>query len=1000
VTHRQVDAVLVAGYPSIGADDAVSPPAFVGRERERALVAAALDSPPSVVLVEGEAGIGKSRLVRECLGASLAAGRVLMAVCPPLREPFPLGPVADALRRFSNRIPGLQLSPLGGALRPLFPEWVGDLPPALDALDDAAAIRHRLFRALAELVERLGVEVLVVEDAHSADAVTLEWLLMLTAGGESRLSVVVTFRPGDVAPESLLPRLTSRRPAGGALVRVALQPLDPEQTRRLVGSMFAAANVSEQFATFLHERTDGLPLAVEESVLLLRDRRDLVRMGGEWARRVVAELQVPPTLRDVVLERVQRLDAAARTVLDAAAVLGDPADEPLLGEVAGLDDRDAARGLGAALASGLLREAGPGLFVFRHPLHAKAVQDAIPASLRRRFDRLAARALQREEHPPVVRLCRHCRGAGDVPGWRRYGEAAARLALESGDHFTAVSLLHELLTGAEHPAPQRARLARLLGEATVRRSGTLAGMETVVRDTLAGVLADDDLPGAERGEIRLLLGWLLYQLADFDAGQVTLEAAVAELDGRPPSAARAMIYLAHPRANSWPAQRHLTWLQRAADVLRDPSIPVADQRALRAEHATALMLLGEETGWELAAELSQVATTSAERLQRAHECSSFGYLAMLWGRYGEARERLELGLQLADVENYWRVRCSILASRLHLDWHTGNWAGLRDRAEALSLTEGVQPADRREAMLVIGLLDAAAGERAASHRLAAVLAEAQRHGPVDLSLPSAAMLARRYLAEGRGDLAIAVTDEPAALLRTKGIWLWATELAVTRTEILLAAGRRDEAAAWVAAFAAGLGTRNMPAAQAALLTCRATLDEMLDPEAAGVGYARAADAWAAAPRPYSELLAREGRGRCLLATAARDDGLAVLLDAQRRMRELGASWDADRVAHALRQQGVEVTHPWRGGRRGYGGQLSPRERQVASLVSRGMTNRQVAESLYLSPKTVSRHLGSAMRKLGAPSRVALVALADSFSSEPAGVSSVATRGALTNGTAD
>lgn len=996
MTHTQVGAAPLAGYPSIGDDDAVSPPAFVGRERERALVAAALDSPPSVVLVEGEAGIGKSRLVRECLSASLAAGRVLMAVCPPLREPFPLGPVVDALRRFSDRIPGLQLSPLGGALRPLFPEWVGDLPAAPDALDDAAATRHRLFRALAELVERLGVEVLVLEDAHSADAVTLEWLLMLTAGGESRLSVVVTFRPGDVAPESLLPRLTSRRPAGGALVRVALQPLDPAQTRRLVGSMFAAVNVSDQFATFLHERTDGLPLAVEESVLLLRDRRDLVRMDGEWARRVVAELQVPPTLRDVVLERVQRLDAAARTVLDAAAVLGAPADESLLGEVAGLDDRDAARGLGAALASGLLREAGTGLFAFRHALHAKAVQDAIPASLRRRFDRLAARALQREEHPPVVRLSRHCRGAGDVPGWRRYGEAAARLALESGDHFTAVSLLHELLTGAEHPGPQRARLARLLGEATVRRPGTLAGMETVVRDTLAGVLADDDLPRAERGEIRLLLGWLLYQLADFDAGQVTLEAAVAELDGRPASAARAMIYLAHPRANSWPAQRHLAWLQRAADILPDFSIPVADQLALRAEHATALMLLGEEAGWELAAELSRGAATSAERLQRAHECSNFGHLAMLWGRYREARERLELGLQLADVENYWRVRCSIVASRLHLDWHTGNWAGLRDRAEALALTEGVQPADRREATLVTGLLDAAAGEGAASHRLAAVLAETQRHGPLDLSLPSAGMLARRYLAEGRGDLALAVTDEPAALLRTKGIWLWATELAATRTEALLTAGRRDEAADWVAAFATGLGTRNMPAAQAALITCRATLD---DPDAAALGFARAADAWAAVPRPYSELLAREGQGRCLLATAGRDDGLEVLLDTQRRMRELGASWDADRVAHVLRQQGVEVTHPWRGGRRGYGAQLSPRERQVAALVSRGMTNRQVAESLYLSPKTVSRHLGSAMRKLGAPSRAALVALADSFSSEPAGVSSVTTPRAPTNGTA-
>jgi predicted ATPase len=172
---RQVAPLLVSiGEPAapIGDDNTISSPAFVGREREQALVMAALDEPPAVVLVEGEAGIGKSRLVRECLTASLDAGRVLMAICPPLHEPFPLGPVVDAVQRFTDRIRGLQLSPLAGALRPLFPEWADHLPPALEPLDDSAATRHRVFRALAELVDRLGVDALVLEDAHSADTST------------------------------------------------------------------------------------------------------------------------------------------------------------------------------------------------------------------------------------------------------------------------------------------------------------------------------------------------------------------------------------------------------------------------------------------------------------------------------------------------------------------------------------------------------------------------------------------------------------------------------------------------------------------------------------------------------------------------------------------------------------------------------------------------------------------------------------------------------------
>src|SRR5690606_27094179 len=143
----------------------------------------------------------------------------------------------------------------------------------------------------------------------------------------------------------------------------------------------------------------------------------------------------------------------------------------------------------------------------------------------------------------------------------------------------------------------------LLGEAAVRRSATLAGLETAVCDTLARVVAAGDLPTGERGEIRLLLGWLHYQLGAFDAGVVALEAAVAELNGRPASAARAMIYLAHPPANSWPAHRNRTWLRRAAEALTDPSIPDAERPDLQSHHATAQILLGDETGWALAAAL-------------------------------------------------------------------------------------------------------------------------------------------------------------------------------------------------------------------------------------------------------------------------------------------------------------------------------------------------------------------------------------------------------------
>ncbi|MFB9832953.1 AAA family ATPase, partial [Actinoallomurus acaciae] len=308
-------------------------PAFVGRERELAELRAAFAAAPALVVVEGEAGVGKSRLLREF---PTAPDRVtLLAVCPPYRVPFTLGPVVDAVREAAaDGVAGLELSGLAGALRSLFPEWADDLPGPLEPAEDALAARHRLFRALTELLDRLDVSVLVVDDAHWADDATLEFLLFLASRRPQRVSLVVAYRPEDVPADSLVRRLSTRPSGEVTRLRQTLGPLDVAGTGRLMSSMLAGEPVSEAFAGLVHRHTEGLPLAVEESVRLMSDRTDLVRRRGEWVRRRLGEIHVPPTVRDAVLERAQRLGPQTQAVLRAAAVLVDPADAATLAAVA------------------------------------------------------------------------------------------------------------------------------------------------------------------------------------------------------------------------------------------------------------------------------------------------------------------------------------------------------------------------------------------------------------------------------------------------------------------------------------------------------------------------------------------------------------------------------------------------------------------------------------------------------------------------------------------
>ncbi|MGW4802356.1 AAA family ATPase, partial [Nonomuraea sp. NPDC004297] len=170
-------------------------PVLVGRAEELRRLVAAVSRPPAVVVLEGEAGIGKSRLLAELAARPGTADRLLLrGGARRIREPFPLGPLVEALRGAEEPLARAELSPVAGALRGLLPELAPVLPPALEPLDDRAAERHRLFRGLAEMLRALGPVVLVVEDLHWADEQTVEFLAYVLAAPPPGLSVVLTYR--------------------------------------------------------------------------------------------------------------------------------------------------------------------------------------------------------------------------------------------------------------------------------------------------------------------------------------------------------------------------------------------------------------------------------------------------------------------------------------------------------------------------------------------------------------------------------------------------------------------------------------------------------------------------------------------------------------------------------------------------------------------------------------------------------------------------------------
>lgn len=493
---------------------------FVGRHAEVARLRAAWEEAATgrarTVVVTGQVGVGKSRLVAECaVVVDRAGGAVLLGRCEeePLvdYQPFiealaALWPrIPPAARREAHRRLAPELSPL---LPPVDPDpWrpptlasrptdrLADPRAAPSPPTDPQAARYRLFEAVTRLLVAASREapiLLVVEDLQWADAPTRKLLRHVALRADrSRLLVVATVRAVELSGPVLDLVEAVRRGVGCDVV--ALEGLSDADTLALVRADHAVARVHDddgvrRLAARLRRETDGNPLFLTE---LLRELADDPAPG-------TGTLTIPPTVRDVVVRGLARLGDATRDVLTAAAVIGRTFRSDLLPAATGRTAEAVEHALDQATRAGLLTPLTdrPGHLAFVHALVRSVVEDEAPPARRAGLHRRVGEALEAEDATAhVAELARHFLAAATPADNQRavaYAEAAARRSLAALAYERAADLYERALPAldlAPRPDPAR-RCDLLLAHASAARRGGLHGPATESARQAVGAARD------------------------------------------------------------------------------------------------------------------------------------------------------------------------------------------------------------------------------------------------------------------------------------------------------------------------------------------------------------------------------------------------------------------------------------------------------------------------------------------------------------------------------
>ncbi len=981
----------------------VSSSRFVGREAEldelgRALSGEDLEAVPALFYVAGESGVGKTRLLREVIARAEENGAaVIGGSCIELGDDeLPYAPLVAALRplqRAGSPVLDELSSSARAELARLNPA-IGE--PSTEPETERGEAQRRLFDAFLELISRLGAErpaLLWIEDIHWADHSTRSFLRFLAGSLRTeRVVVVATYRADE---------LHRRHPLRPLLVELER----PERARRVELPRFDLDELTCQLTDILgtepervvverlYGRSEGNPLFTEELLAAGIDGRG----------------SLPPSLREALLLRVERLSEPCRRLLRLLAIAGR-ADEALLAEAACVEPAELSTALREAIDSHIVIVEGE-RFAFRHALLREVIyDDLLPGERADIHLKLAAgletRARSDGSTFAATAVAHHYHAAGDQPqaltaalaaadavrGLHAYGEAAALMdrAVELWPRVDDP----EQLTGLDRGTllERAARIHFLAGDDSVA--------EAIYRQAVEAIEADGD-----NERLASVLGRLAaaqWALGKAELSRETQRRGLELLEGDEDSPARARLLAQRVRFFLLQG-RYESVVEAAPDAIAATArLNLDSERSgVLNRYGCALFSLGRE---EEARERLLEAIAIAERTGTSDDLATaylnFADALHVAGLSSESRQVAEKGVRRIHETADGSIR-SMRFIRLNLAevyFDLGEW-GLAEaelREAQAGETEGVGAA---HAHLRTTQLALARGENEQA-REALDIAERLLKDALEPQYIAVLATLRAELDVRDGELGCAraaidsgiermlfCSDDGTrlALVAAEGVAVEA-EIAERARDLgdseaeRKALSRADRFLEMVAAATEDGERRVERALLAATEAQHARVANADDPAL----WAAAASAWERLERPYPQAIALWRQAQAALARADRAAAAPPLAHASALAGELGAAWLAGETDGLAARARLSLEEPAssNGGGAGPAEQeeetpfgLTRRELQVLELVASGATNREIGEQLYMAEKTASVHVSRILAKLGVRGRTEAAAVA-------------------------